>query len=108
MKKVEAAVNFGVVEILPTYESGGDAGFGNFLKANLKNPDNVKGRVIVSFVVDTSGRTKDVKVLRGLSDATDKEVIRVIKLAKFKPGMLNGKKAQMAYTCPVSFGMKGY
>jgi protein TonB len=63
-----------------------------------------KGRVIVLMVVEKDGSLSNLKVLHGLSELQDKEIIRVIKrLRPWKPGMHKGKPVRVLYSVPINF-----
>ncbi len=95
-------------EVLPEYP-GGMKAWENFLKKNLRYPlkarsKQIQNRVILSFVVAKDGEIKNVKVLRGLGYGTDEEAIRLMKKSpKWKPGIINGKPVDAAYTMPIFF-----
>ena len=60
---------------------------------NLTNdPDAPAGHVVVFFIVDTSGRTRDIEIMEsvppGLEDAA---VIRIIRDSRFRPGITDGE-----------------
>jgi TonB family protein len=55
----------------------------DFVKANLKYPEQAianskEGLVSVSFIVEKDGSFSDVKVLRGIGDGCDEEVLRLV------------------------------
>ena len=60
-------------------------------------------RVIVQFVVDTQGRAVDPKVIRGLGAGLDEEALRVIGLARFKPGLQRGRAVPVRMALPITF-----
>jgi protein TonB len=99
------------VEESPEYP-GGMAQIGKFISRNLKYPpiarDNgVKGRVVVSFVVEPSGEITDVKVIRGIGSGCDEEAIRVVRMMpKWKPGKQNGKAVRVQYNLPITFTLQ--
>jgi TonB family protein len=86
---------------------GGD--YQKILAENVKYPafereNNIEGRVIVQFEVDTSGNIRDIKVVKGVSKYIDQEAIRVVSLLdKWEPGTLNNKKVRMRLTIPINF-----
>src|SRR5471030_5185 len=78
------------VQGMPRYRGGEDG-----LRFRLEHirylfEDRVKsieGKVLVAFVVEKDGTVTNVKMLHGLSQEQDKEVMRVVNnLRKFKPG----------------------
>jgi TonB family protein len=84
----------------------------NFIGRNIRYPiiaqeNGIQGRVIVRFVVSSTGKVSDVQVLRSLDPSCDKEAVRVIKmLPEWIPGEQNGEKVAVYYTLPISFKLK--
>ena len=110
---------------MPEFPGGQDEMF-KFLQSNLKWPKelddgpDVQGRVIVRFWVDTIGKIHDIKVIRGIHPALNKEAVRVVKLLPdFIPGEIyekedsipvvgevEGKKVNTYFTIPVLFRLQ--
>ncbi len=88
---------------------GGNIAMRNFISKNFKLIDEgLTGTIDVSFLVDTDGTVKDVKIKRGVSVAMDKEAKRVVKLfPKFKPGKLKGVPVSTTQTIPIYIYMDG-
>ncbi|MRX46668.1 TonB family protein [Pedobacter puniceum] len=88
---------------------GGNEGYQAYIKQNIKVPEEVvigkvKGKVVLSFIVEKNGSVSNVKVLRKLSKACDEEAVRLIKnCPKFIPGEIYGKPAKFAYSFAVVF-----
>ena len=104
----EDIVDFASVEAPPEFP-GGQSGWGKYLQDNMKYPPlarekNIKGRVIVSFVVEQNGDLSDIKVIKGIGWGCDEEAIRVLKTApSWKPGIQNGRPIRVQYTMPIFF-----
>lgn len=65
----------------------------------------MKGRVVIVFVIDESGRVTDAKVLRGADPDLDREALRLVEsMPNFIPGKSNGKPVKVRYTIPIKFG----
>ncbi len=64
---------------------------------------NIEGRVYVQFIVNEKGEVENPKVVRGIGGGCDEEALRVVKLAKFKPGMQRGRPVRVQYNLPVIF-----
>ena len=102
---------FQVVEEMPEFP-GGMRECMNFLDKNLKYPataqeNEVQGRVIVQFVVDTDGSILEPNVVRGVNPELDAEALRVISIMpKWKPGKQRGKAVRVKYTIPVMFRLQ--
>ena len=95
------------VQVMPKYRGGEDG-----LRFRLEHirylfEDRVKsieGKVLVAFVVEKDGTITNVKMLHGLSQEQDKEVMRVVNnLRKFKPGMQDGKPVRVQLAIPIDF-----
>ncbi|MDD3522319.1 MAG: TonB family protein [Bacteroidales bacterium] len=63
------------------------------------------GTVFASFTVTENGSISDIKILRGVSPALDKEVIRVLATSPKweKPAIANGQPVRVTYSLPVKF-----
>lgn len=84
---------------------GGMNAFYKFINENYRQPDveGLKGKVIISFVIDIDGKIVDIKVLKDIGYGTGKEAIRVLKLCpKWTPGKQDGKPVRVAYTLPIN------
>jgi protein TonB len=88
---------------------GGDDSLNAFVRRNAKFPekafkDGISGKVWFTFVIDTQGRLKNVKVLSSLRKDCDMEGLRVISLMpNWIPGMRDGKKVEVNYNFPMEF-----
>ena len=94
---------FIVVENMPELR-GGQA----FLQKRVKYPQvairaGIEGRVTVQFVVDENGNVVNPRVIRGIGGGCDEEALRVIKTAKFTPGMQRGIPVQVQMSLPILF-----
>ena len=95
---------------MPTYPGGTEKMF-EFIADNLRWPGDddscIQGRVVVSFIVEKDGSLTDVKVIKSLDPAFDKEAIRVVKsMPKWEPGMWRGKPARVNYSIPIRFRLR--
>lgn len=94
---------FTAVEQMPQYPGGEKALLTDLMK-NLKHPDSeVEGRVIIKFVVTSSGSVGDVSIIRSLSPEMDKAAEDAVKTLHFEPGRMNGKPVNVYYTLPITF-----
>ena len=99
---------FDSVEQMPEFP-GGMSALIDFLSSNIKYPEdaikqNVGGRVMVMFVVETDGSISNVRVARTVFPSLDSEAIRVVKsMPKWKPGREKGREVRVNYTIPVVF-----
>ena len=97
-----------LVEQMPQFP-GGDKALVEFIERNLQYPieqyeSSIQGKVIVHFIINSTGKVSNPEILRSLDRGCDKEAIRVIKLLpKFIPGKQNGQNVAVWYTLPVTF-----
>ena len=96
------------VEKMPVFP-GGEAALMTYVRDNISYPSvaeekNIQGKVIVQFVVDTTGQVGEVKVVRSVDAELDREAVRVVQtLPRFIPGSRLGKPVNVWYTLPVNF-----
>lgn len=97
---------FIIVEQMPELIGGLES-----LQREVKYPDmalraNIQGRVYVQFVVNERGEVENPRVMRGIGGGCDEEAIRVVKMAKFTPGMQRGRPVRVQYNLPVIFTIR--
>ncbi|NDW09381.1 energy transducer TonB [Dysgonomonas sp. 520] len=99
---------FEVVEQMPDYP-GGRAELMRYLGDNIKYPTSaaelgIEGQVILQFVVEKNGSITDIKVVRTLDPACDKEAVRVVKsMQNWVPGRQNGQSVRVQFTLPIKY-----
>jgi protein TonB len=104
----EEAQVFFIVENMPEFP-GGDLELRKHIAQNVQYPEiakenGIQGRVFVQFVVNQKGEIEQVKVVRGVDPALDREAGRVISsLPKWKPGSQRGKPVRVSFTVPINF-----
>ena len=65
----------------------------------------VEGRVIVQFEVTKEGNVANPRILQGIGAGCDKEALRVVREAKFKPGKQRGKPVRVKMSLPITFSL---
>lgn len=95
------------VEIMPEYKGGMDrfysklAGIQYLYYARMQNK---QGRVWVSMIIEKDGTLSQAKVINGLVEEQDKEILKVVKsLRHWKPGIHNGQPVRVMYSVPLNF-----
>ena len=63
---------------------------------------SLEGRVAVVFIIDKNGYVRFPTVTQGLGAGCDEEVLRVVQLARFLPGQLNGTPVNVITSLTVS------
>lgn len=87
--------------------------FMRFLNADVHFParalhDGVSGKVHFSFEVNGQGRAQNIKMVKGLRDDVDAEVLRNahrIDAIQWQPGTQNGRPVTVSFTVPMSFNI---
>ena len=100
---------FFIVEDMPKFEGGGQEKFRTWIAQHLQYPEiaqenGISGRVFVQFAVNSQGEVVDVKVVRGVDPALDKEAVRVVKSSpRWTPGKQRGRPVKVQFTFPIVF-----
>ena len=103
---------FNIVDVMPAYP-GGEEALHKFIAESVEYPEvardsGIQGRVYVSFVVSRTGEVAKVKIARGISPSLDDEAMRVVKsMPVWKPGYLDDKPVNVAFTIPINFTFQG-
>lgn len=66
----------------------------------------IEGRVIIQFIVNEKGEVENPRVLRGIGGGCDEAALKVVKQAKFKPGMQRGRPVRVQYSLPIVFKLQ--
>lgn len=91
-------------ETKPGY-SQGISKFFKFIAENYRTPEveGLKGKVIISFIVDIDGTLTDFKIIKDLGYGTGNEAIRVLKMSpKWTPATQNGVPIRCQYSLPIN------
>lgn len=108
----EESIPFALVEKKPSFMGGDVNIFSAWVNQHLEYPEvarenGVSGRVMLQFTVNPNGSVTDVKVLRGVDPALDKEAVRVISSSpKWEPGRQRDRAVKVTYTFPVVFQLR--
>ena len=92
------------------YFPGGNNQLDLFIKKNLIWPNSevdVYGKVIVSFLVDSTGIISDIRIERSLFNVFDNEAIRIVKLMpKWIPAKVFNIRVRSIIYLPIDFKIK--
>lgn len=107
-------VAFGDCDTKPTFFGVSDPSFflSRWVYVYLRYPqyaiDNgIRGKVLVSFVIDEKGKVRDVEVVKGVHPSLDNEAIRVIEASPdWKPGLMGGKPVRSQLSLYIEFKLK--
>jgi hypothetical protein len=96
--------NSATVEVKPMFP-GGMKTFYKFITSNLKISEQNKkitGNIFVSFVVEIDGKLSNIKIIRGINEELNSEVIRVFKSSSpWTSGEFNNQKVRVSYNIPI-------
>jgi len=108
VEKREKVYDFVSIEKQPEYH-GGMKNFYDYLSKSIKYPEdaqanNVQGKVHLSFTVEKNGKLTDLKIVKGLSESTNQEALRVLdESPNWIPGIQNGKPVRVKYNLYINF-----
>lgn len=97
---------FIAVEQMPELEGGLKSIQEKIVYPEIAKQANIQGRVYVQFIVNEKGEVEDPVILRGIGGGCDEEAIRVIKEAKFSPGLQRGRPVRVRYSLPIIFMLR--
>ena len=97
-------------EVMPAYQGGEQAMYA-FLMKHLTYPEKaikigVQGVSYIEFVIEKDGSVSNTKVLASLYPDCDNEAMRVIKMLKFSPGLVNSQPVRVYFRIPVQFKLQ--
>ncbi|HRH66048.1 MAG TPA: energy transducer TonB [Bacteroidia bacterium] len=107
-ERVKSGFGVSVVQVQPEFPGGPDS-LQSFLKTNMSYPpqaklNRIQGRVYLGFLVDRTGKIKDLKILSSVNEDLDNEALRVLRLMPdWKPGNAGGSAVDVQYILPVDF-----
>jgi protein TonB len=108
----EETLDFIRVEKKPTFNGEEANTFSRWVAQNLIYPEiakenGVQGRVILQFTILRDGSIGNIKVLRGIDSALEKEAVRVVSQSpKWEPGRQRDRAVNVSYTFPVIFQLR--
>lgn len=106
--KEDLPEGFQVVEQLPEFP-GGAIAFMKWITSKVRYPKfaqdgKIRGRVVVSFLVDTEGNVQRLRLEKSTNRALGVEVIKAMgDMPKWKPGKQNGKPCTAMIAVPINF-----
>lgn len=111
--------NFGDIDIgedfvlqakkAPKFGKKGLKEFLKFMEENAIYPpfaliNNEEGRVVCEFIIDKTGKLINARIIEGLNEDFDVEVIRLLSISPdWKPGKEKGLPVNVSYTIPFHF-----
>ena len=83
--------------------------FSFWLNSRINYPNDClyEGTMFASFTVDNKGKVKNVKILKGVCDELDSQVVSLIeKSPSWTPAKKDGKDVKVTFIQPVIFGIR--
>lgn len=108
-------IPFTEADVDPRFRGGGIEDFRRWVQAHLREYEwlpteqpELYGRIVVSFVIDTTGRLGDIRILKSACREFSEEAVRVLEQSPaWEPGYRRTKdgrvKTPAKYTIPVDF-----
>lgn len=96
------------IQVKPEYPGGMDELF-RFIGRNLRYPLicqelGIKGTVIISFIIDKTGKVTGLNLIKGVDRNLDQEAMRVVAMMPdWKPGFQNGRPVSVSFQMPIRF-----
>jgi TonB family protein len=104
---IEVDSVYAIPEVNPIFPGGQNA-MRSFFAKNIVTPESdgksVKGKVFIRFMVKKNGEISNIYLVKGLTDACNKEAIKVIKkMPLWIPATQEGKVVNSWHTLPIYF-----
>lgn len=95
----------------PEYFKNGDEGLSDFILSQIEYPKlavekSVEGTVVVDFVVEANGYVTGVTVKQGLGAGCSEEAVKLIKLTRWQPAILDNKFVRYRMSYPITFSLR--
>jgi periplasmic protein TonB len=100
---------FLIVEEMPRFMGGDINKFRQWVMRRAIYPEeaidnNIKGTVVVTFIVEKDGSVSNVKVVKGVHPLLDEEAIKVISSSpRWSPGLQRGQAVRVRYSIALIF-----
>lgn len=94
----------------PIYTKGSYNNFNQYMMAKMQFPEtalrlNLKGQVILGFVIEPSGNVTNIEVRKPLNGGCTEEAVRLVKSLKWKAGIQNGILVRTQMATAIGFGV---
>lgn len=93
-------------EFMPEMKGGLEALYDDIEYPELAKRSGIEGIVVAEFIINEKGQIEDLKIVRGIGGGCDEEVLRVIKLQSFTPGIQNGNFVKVRMKQVVHFRLQ--
>jgi TonB family protein len=95
----------------PEYYKNGDDGLAEFILSQIEYPKlaiekSIEGTVVIEFVVEANGYLTGITLKQGVNAGCTEEALRLIKLTKWQPAVLNNKFVRYRTNYPITFSLR--
>ncbi len=95
----------------PEYFKKGEEGLAEFILSEIEYPKlamekSIEGTVVIEFVVETNGYVTTAAPKQNVGGGCTDEAIRLIKLTKWQPAVINEKYVRYRATYPITFSLR--
>lgn len=108
----EAVFFIKAVETKPTpvFSDGNYSSFNDYIAKKMRYPEtavklNLKGEVVVAFIIEQSGQITNIEVRKGMNGGCTQEALRLVKNVTWIPGQVEGKAVRTQMLTAIGFGM---
>ena len=102
-------ISYRLLDETATFNGDDPHAFSKWMKEQLSFSEiagisEINGRVTASFTVDKRGEVVNPKIVKGLSDDVDREVLRILSSSpEWAPAKYNGRAVTCTFTFPIVF-----
>ncbi|MEX0608500.1 MAG: TonB family protein [Balneolaceae bacterium] len=94
------------VEFMPQMRGGIQSMYQKIKYPEVAKRNGIEGRVVVEFIINENGEVENPVITRSIGGGCDEEVLRVIKLQKFTPGIQNGRMVKVRMRQMIQFKLQ--
>lgn len=111
-EKYDEEFYFFAVQDKPKFQGGDHNAFSKWVHENIQYPviaikNGISGRVFLQFTINSKGEVVDVKVMRGVDPALDKEALRVVSASPiWEPGKQSGRPVNVRFSFSIFFALQ--
>ncbi len=105
--KNNVEIKYNEIEIKPVPKKGLDD-FSKFISkkfnyTNVSIINKIKGKIILTFIVNKEGKIEDIKIIQSVGFGLDEEAIRVVKKYNdWIPGKVRGREVNCKFSLPIN------
>lgn len=104
---VRHAYELDAEEEAPSIVGGYQALYLNIDYPEAARRSGIEGRVVLDFLVNKRGQTRDIEVKQPLHPLTDSAAVRAVRQTRFTPGQIDGERINVRMQLPVRFELLG-